>query len=256
LLGADPVLSSVFLKGRSRSNGGTGLFLFKMVERRSLISELRIDGSDHKPVITGHAAVFNQRSRDLGGFYEVIAPGAFANTIKSADTRALFNHDQNFVLGRVKSGTLALSEDEKGLFVRISPPDSIWANDLLESIKRGDIDQMSFAFSVSEAGQTWQRSGGEVLRTLLNIDELFDVSPVTNPAYPQTDVSARSFFEGKIRNLASENPEIDPNLAPNPDFLARMEARRQFIDSRTPPPDPRSLAEIIKRARIVKKENQ
>jgi HK97 family phage prohead protease len=222
-----------------------------MIERRAFqVDELRIDGNERAPVITGHAAVFNQRSLDLGGFFEVIAPGAFSNTIKSADVRALFNHDANFILGRTKSRTLSLAEDEKGLSVRISPPDSIWANDLLESIKRGDIDQMSFGFTVSEAGQRWQRSGGEIVRTLLDV-ELYDVSPVTYPAYPQTDVSARSFFEAKIKNLASENPENSEKTAPNPDFLARMEARRQFIDCRTPAPDPRSLSEILKRARIV-----
>jgi HK97 family phage prohead protease len=211
-----------------------------MIERRAFqVDELRIDGNDRTPVITGHAAVFNQRSLDLGGFYEIIAPGAFANTIKTADVRALFNHDANFILGRTKSRTLELSEDEKGLSVRISPPDSIWANDLLESIKRGDIDQMSFGFSVSEAGQKWQRSGGEVLRTLLAV-ELFDVSPVTYPAYPQTDVSARSFFEAKIADLATEMLQNPENIAENPEipseitlsetqkFLARVHRHNQI----------------------------
>lgn len=224
-----------------------------MIERRSFpVDELRIDGNQQQPVITGHAAVFNQRSLDLGGFYEVIAPGAFANTIKTADVRALFNHDANFILGRTKSRTLTLAEDEKGLSVRISPPDSIWANDLLESIKRGDIDQMSFGFTVSDAGQKWQRSGGEIVRTLLDV-QLFDVSPVTYPAYPQTDVSARSFFEAKIKNLASENTE---KPAVDPEFLARMEVRKQFLAARTPPPDPMSLTEILKRAIVIKKEKQ
>ncbi len=224
-----------------------------MIEQRAFqVDELRIDGNERAPVITGHAAVFNQRSLDLGGFFEVIAPGAFANTIKSADVRALFNHDANFILGRTKSGTLSLAEDEKGLSVRISPPDSIWANDLLESIKRGDIDQMSFGFSVSDTGQKWQRSGGEIVRTLLEV-ELFDVSPVTYPAYPQTDVSARSFFEAKIKDLPLENPENPQKTAPDPEFLARMKARRQFVDSRTSISEPLSLAEIIKRSRIVQK---
>jgi HK97 family phage prohead protease len=218
---------------------------------RFVADELRIDGSNNRPVITGHAAVFNQRSLDLGGFYEIIQPGAFSKTIKTADVRALFNHDENHVLGRVKSGTLSLSEDERGLFARIVPPDSIWANDLLESIQRGDIDQMSFGFNVpNKEGQRWNREGSDMVRTLVEVN-LYDVSPVTNPAYPQTDVSARSFFEGKIKNLASENPENDQKTAPNLDFLTRMEARRQFIDCRTPAPDPRSLSEILKRARIV-----
>jgi HK97 family phage prohead protease len=213
---------------------------------RFVADELRIEGSENRPVITGHAAVFNQRSLDLGGFFEVIQPGAFTRTIKTADVRALFNHDANHLLGRTKSRTLELAEDEKGLFCRILPPDSIWADGLLDLIKRGDIDQMSFGFSVSEAGQDWKRSSGDLVRTLLDVD-LFDVSPVTNPAYPQTDVSARSFFEAKFKHLASENPENSEKTAPNPDFLARMEAARKFLDSRTPY---NRMAEIIKRATV------
>ena len=80
------------------------------------------------------------------GFREKIPPDAFANTITAADVRSLFNHDSNYVLGRTKSGTLSLVKDTKGLAITIDPPETQWANDLIESVKSGDISQMSFGF--------------------------------------------------------------------------------------------------------------
>jgi HK97 family phage prohead protease len=166
------------------------------IERRTyLADELRVDaGADAAPLIRGHAAVFEQLSEDLGGFRERIAPGAFAKTLTSADIRALFNHDPNFVLGRNKSGTLRLHEDSKGLAIEIDPPDTQFARDLAISMKRGDINQMSFGFRT--VNDKWQKIDGEWVRTLLEA-ELFDVSPVTYPAYPQTDVAARSLETAK-----------------------------------------------------------
>lgn len=149
--------------------------------------ELRADSEE--PKITGHAAVFNQWSEDLGGFREIIRPGAFAKTIKEADVRALFNHDPNYVLGRNKAGTLRLEEDKKGLAIEIDPPDTQWARDLTTSIQRGDIDQMSFGFRTVK--DKWGDDGETNQRELLEV-ELFDVSPVTYPAYPQTSVGVRS----------------------------------------------------------------
>lgn len=163
----------------------------KDIERRTyLVNEFRVDqGNDMPPKISGHAAVFDQLSEDLGGFRERIAAGAFAKTLQSADVRALFNHDPNFVLGRNKSGTLRLKEDITGLAIEIDPPDTQLAKDLMISMKRGDISQMSFGFRTNL--DKWQKIDGEWTRTLLEV-ELFDVSPVTYPAYTQTDVAVRS----------------------------------------------------------------
>jgi len=158
------------------------------IEHRSFsLSEVRVAGEGRK--ISGHAAVFNKLSEDLGGFREKIAPGAFASTITAADVRALFNHDPNYVLGRTKSGTLSLTEDAKGLAITIDPPETQWANDLIESVKRGDISQMSFGFRA--VADEWDDS--KKVRTLKEV-ELFDVSIVTYPAYPQTDVKIRSLI--------------------------------------------------------------
>lgn len=157
-----------------------------------IIVEERADGKAGK--IEGHAAVFNQLSVPLGGgwYRERISPGAFAKTIREDDIRGLWNHDDNYVLGRNKSGTLTLREDDKGLFVSIQPPDTTWANDLSVSIRRKDIDKMSFGFNV--LGEHWVKEGGENIRTLDEV-KLWDVSPVTFPAYPQTDVAVRSLLE-------------------------------------------------------------
>lgn len=144
------------------------------------------------PVIVGHAALFDTWSEDLGGFREKIAPGAFTATIKEADVRALYNHNADIVIGRSKSGTLRLSEDKQGLAIEIDPPDTQAGRDLLVLLERGDVDQMSFGFRTVR--DEWFTPEGEAYpteRTLLEV-ELFDVSPVTFPAYPDTDVGLRS----------------------------------------------------------------
>lgn len=165
------------------------------IERRAFaVDELRVERLDDEsgaPKIRGHAAVFNSLSEDLGGFREQISPGAFGDAIGRDDIRALFNHNPDFVLGRNKSGTLRLSEDRTGLAVEIDPPDTQVARDLAVSIERGDINQMSFGFRVDRDGQEFEDREGQIIRTLTRV-ALFDVSPVTYPAYPATDVAVRS----------------------------------------------------------------
>jgi HK97 family phage prohead protease len=135
--------------------------------------------------------LFDTLSEDLGGFREIIRPGAFADSLAEADVRALFNHDPNVILGRNRAGTLRLSEDAKGLRIEIDPPDTQAARDLMVSIARGDVTQMSFGFSVPPGGQIWEKNSlGQVVRTLTTV-RLYDVSPVVFPAYPETAVAVR-----------------------------------------------------------------
>lgn len=165
-----------------------------MIERRNFtVDKMKVETRDDgKRIMRGHAAVFNALSEDLGGFREQIAPGAFADAIKSDDVRALFNHNPDHVLGRTASGTLRMSEDAHGLAIEIDPPDTQVARDLMVSMERGDISQMSFGFSVRKGGDSWSKSpDGKQIRTLTNL-RLYDVSPVTFPAYPQTDIAMRS----------------------------------------------------------------
>ena len=156
------------------------------------IEELRVADEGETSFIEGHAAVFDSWSETLGGifpFKEKVKRGAFSESLQKDDIRALFNHDPNYVLGRNKAGTLELREDEHGLLVRIMPPDTAWAKDLRTSIKRGDINQMSFGFTVEE--DEWRYEDGYDIRELKKV-KLFDVSPVTFPAYTATDVGVRA----------------------------------------------------------------
>ena len=152
---------------------------------RGLAVEVR--AGNNQPVISGYPAVFNSLSVELWGFRERIAPGAFANSMGD-DVRALWNHDTAIVLGRSKAGTLSLAEDNTGLKIEILPPAS--AASYVESIQRGDVDQMSFGFRTLE--ETWDEDGeGVLIRTLTKV-KLYEVSPVTFPAYPATSVGVRS----------------------------------------------------------------
>ena len=158
--------------------------------RCAAIKELRVHDDSDGPMITGYAAVFDMLSEDLGGFRERVLPGAFTDTLKGKpDVKALIDHDSSKILGRTTAGTLTLEEDKKGLAVRISPADTTAGIDVLKSIKRGDIDQMSFAFQT--VTDRWHTEDEEEIRELVAVN-LFDVSVVTFPAYPDTSVAIRS----------------------------------------------------------------
>lgn len=178
------------------------------IERRFCSgAELRLL-EDDQPKLIGYAAVFNRLSEDLGWFKEKISPGAFKESIPKDDIRALFNHDPNFVLGRSRSGTLGLSEDETGLRASITLPETRWAEDLYKSVQRGDISQMSFGFET--LFDQWDKTVEPNIRTLLGV-RLFDVSVVTFPAYTDTAVAARSLerFLGKnpkAKSLGNNKP--------------------------------------------------
>jgi Escherichia/Staphylococcus phage prohead protease len=173
-------------------------------QMRTFTTELRAVGgggigAGDEFALVGYAAKFDSWSKDLGQFKEKIQPGAFSRSIKqNADVKALFNHAPDNVLGRTKSGTLVLNEDANGLCFRCQlNPRSQYHRDLYESVKRGDISECSFAFTVPVGGDLWTTgtdadTGKEIgLRTLVNVD-LLDVSIVTYPAYDDTSVASRS----------------------------------------------------------------
>ena len=154
--------------------------------------ELREDpGAD--PAICGYAAKFDTLSENLGGFREQIRPGAF-DTVLTNDVRALFNHEPNLILGRTTAGTLTLSADSTGLSYRITPPDTQYARDLMKSMQRGDVSQSSFAFTVDN--DSWDEDDdGRLVRTINSVKRLYDISPVTYPAYPDTDAAVRALTD-------------------------------------------------------------
>lgn len=170
------------------------------------------------PKIRGYAAVFNQLSEPIFGmFRERVLPGAFKKSL-TKDVRALVNHDSSQIIGRTKSGTLSLKEDDHGLHVDIVPPDTNLGRDTAESIKRGDLDQMSFGFRTIT--DRWLTENGEEVRELVEVD-LFDVSVVAFPAYPQTSVDVRSLWPDGVPE------EIEKRQKPDP----QAEERKQRLDA-------------------------
>lgn len=157
--------------------------------------EVRAAGDNMPSRIEGYAAVFNARSHNLGGFVEEIAPGAFSNTLaRQPDVRATIDHKGGLTtIGRTKNGTLRLQQDDRGLRVTITPPDTQAGQDALQLVRGGYVDQMSFMFSVPTGGDEWLRlDESTVLRRLNEVDlDDGDVALVTYPAYPQTSAEAR-----------------------------------------------------------------
>jgi uncharacterized protein len=151
-------------------------------------------------VLEGYAAVFDEET-DLGAFREKIAPGAFDDVLDN-DVRLLVDHNPP-PLARTTNGTLQLSVDERGLKYRAELVDTQAARDLYEMVKRGDINQSSFAFTIAEQDYDSEKE----LRTVTKVAQLFDVAPVTYPAYAQTDVAARKKETDKPKDVTCEAVE-------------------------------------------------
>lgn len=206
----------------------------------------------------GYAAVFDSVSEDLGGFREVIKPGAFTRSLNAAmngnrDIRMFLNHNPDVVLGSTRAKTLRLSEDERGLLAEATLPDSAWGQPVAEAVRRGDIRSMSFGFMVDrKEGASWSQDHKE--RTLHEV-RLLEVSPVTGwPAYAATSASvrtladaidwtdeesARSVLDGltdeqrgilfRLLNREQPAPFIDPRKA---ELMARFALRQADAASR------------------------
>ena len=188
------------------------------------IQELRVDDTLDGKII-GHASVFDSWSETLGGifpFKEIVRKGTFTETIKLDDIRALFNHDPNYVLGRNVAGTLELEEDDIGLRVVITPPDTSWANDLIKNLRRGDISQMSIGFIVLE--DTWGTQDGIDIREIKKV-QLFDVSIVTYPAYTQTDVGVRAMESYKAYRSQLDNAQNEVKRAKEKQKLQNIKTK-------------------------------
>jgi len=153
------------------------------IEKRAA-SDLRAQGRR----LVGYAATFGTETR-IADFTEVVRAGAFQQSIASGkDILALADHDRGKVLARTKSGTLRLSEDERGLRFELDLPETTVGNDLLKLAERGDLGGMSFAFSVAEGGEVWTGDRRELRNVVLH-----EISVISSwPAYDGTSVSARS----------------------------------------------------------------
>lgn len=183
------------------------------LERRNFAFELRSEtrGEEQaKRVVRGHGAVFNSRSQDLGGFYETIAPGAFDKALEpgKSDIRALIDHNPSLILARTSAGTLKVGTDDKGLTYEFELPNTTYARDLAENLDNGNITQSSFAMIV--ARDKWEeQEDGTLQRTIIEVEELFDVSPVTYPAYTEADVRIAKRSLEEYQNQKDETTKSD-----------------------------------------------
>ena len=165
-------------------------------------NEMRIEGEEKRKIV-GYAAKYGIFA-DLGWFKEKIQEGAFDDVLAD-DIRCLKNHDMNLILGRTKSGTLKLETNSTGLKFYNDVPDTTTGRDAIEEIKRGDITGCSFSFIVGEQSWKYFEDKNQLPeRTIVKIQKLLDVGPVTFPAYTDTIVAARSmeeFRKNKVSNL-------------------------------------------------------
>jgi hypothetical protein len=195
------------------------------LERRYINTTLELRDNDTEPVVSGYAARFNEESEELWGFREVILPGAFKDALEAPDIRALFNHDPSQIVARTKNNTLRVWEDEQGLRYEFQPNMKTAAGrDLVELLRRGDVDQSSFAFSMDGGIEEWDDTGEIPVRKLIKIPRLYDVSPVTYPAYPSTSVGVRS-AQDVYEEHKAQREEQEKQAAEQHAEEARVKAR-------------------------------
>lgn len=161
------------------------------VERRNITQEFRVSNEGEPSTIAGYASLFDS-PYDTGWWIEQVDPHAFDSVLaNNPDVRALWNHNADHVLGRTSSNTLHLTIDTRGLAYVIDPPDTQLANDLMVSMRRKDVTQSSFSF-ITKRDQWVDNADGTITRTILELEKLLDISPVTYPANPATSAQSRS----------------------------------------------------------------
>jgi HK97 family phage prohead protease len=208
------------------------------IEVRTISSSLRAAPKADDFTLEGVACRYNSLSKDLNGFREKVLPGAFALAVASRqDTKCLFNHSQDKVLGRVQNGTLKLTDTPEGLSFRCQlDPTNTEHRNLYQSVKRGDINEMSWAFTLEDGDDDFSEGYDDdgkrcTIRSIRNVSNLFDVSIVTSPAYNSTSVQARSFASKLFRTtMVKSYEELHP--AAGEYMLNKYRALRQAAEIR------------------------
>ena len=196
---ADGVVGRIEAENEGRAKGEA---LSKLETRIVEVEAFEVrEGADGMH-LEGYAALFNSRSENLGGFTETIRPGAFRASLKARnDIKMLWNHDSGAVLGSTRAGTLVLTEDERGLRVSATLPNTSYGRDASELVRRGDVTAFSFGFSMpARGGDEWNGDGTE--RVLKSV-RLHEVSLVAFPAYPETAGTATVRGLDKIAKRAN-----------------------------------------------------
>ena len=211
-------------------------------QRRFAPFQFRMTEVEDNPMqIRGHGSVFNILSEDLGGFREMIHPGAFDRALASSDIRCLFNHDPNLPLGRGSAGNLDVNTDGVGLTYDCRMIDTACARDVKKNIDAKIITQSSFAFSVDwedETERKWKferTDSGDWILHHYDVEELFDVSPVTYPAYkaagvrsaiPALERAMAAFEARKEAKEDNEETKVDAAMAAHKEVVDLSDARR------------------------------
>jgi len=191
------------------------------LEFRTRRGTLRLRDEPATPMLSGHAATFDSPSQDLGGYVEVLKPGCFAETLKSGDIRAFFNHGYDHLLGRTRSGTLRLEEDDVGLKFEVDLDLEIGLhNSVYRSVRRGDIDGVSFGFYALR--DEWSEDGK--VNTVIEAS-LIEISPVVFPAYldgPRVEARSGDRFHAVSPDRLARRPTPGTRLP-------RLERARRII---------------------------
>jgi len=176
-------------------------------EIRNTLAAVTID--EESRTVEGYALLFNVSSDGLD-IEEVIEPGALDGVIERSNVFALLNHDERRgILARSKKGvgTLSLTVDGKGLRYRFEAPKTALGDELLEYLRRGEVTESSFAFSVAE--DLWERKGESWKRTIKKFNELYDISPVYDAAYSKTTVYMRGKEQLEQEEKEQRERELD-----------------------------------------------
>jgi len=184
-------------------------------ERRSFKGLEVRQGPGTRPRLVGYAALWDSRSLDLGGFVEILRRGAFTRSLReNPDLRAFVDHDPAMIIGRVAADTLRVQEDSKGLRVEIFPPDTQVGRDVVENVRVGNLDGMSFAFGLYDPkeGQRWNWKETPPLREILEA-RIYETSVVAMPAYPDTTVAVRAMAEQRGRSVTALRERAEARAA-------------------------------------------
>lgn len=184
----------------------------RLLERRTTTGEVEARAKGSSIYVEGYASVFEKRSGNLGGFVEKVKNTAFTKTVQEADVRALWNHDPQYVLGRIRSGTLEMSVDANGLYYRALLPNTSYAKDLAELLERRDVRESSFTFF--KVQDEWDLTEeGYPQRSLVEVG-LIDVAPVTFPAYEDatSGVARRAALDGLAKRCGIDGCNIESTL--------------------------------------------
>lgn len=181
----------------------------EMLEQRNTTFPVSVTEENEKRTVEGYAMLFGVKSDGLD-FEEVIERGALDGVIEKSDVFALLNHNRDRgILARSVNGkgSLTLTVDSKGLKYRFEAPRTMLGDELLENLRRNEINQSSFAFTVADGGEKWERmKSGKWKRTISQFARIYDVSPVYNAAYSKTTVCMRG--KEQVEKELEERKEI------------------------------------------------